>query len=26
MKVHSRPLNVADFEQMRKILFRDGLN
>ncbi|MFT6920716.1 MAG: ribosomal protein S18 acetylase RimI-like enzyme [Cognaticolwellia sp.] len=26
MKVHSRPLNVADFEEMRKILLQDGLN
>jgi len=26
MKVHSRPLNAADFEQMRKILLRDGPN
>ena len=26
MKVHSRQLNVADFEQMKNILFRDGLN
>ena len=26
MKVHSRPINVADFEQMKNILFRDGLN
>lgn len=26
MKVHSRPLNEADFEQMRKILLRDGPN
>jgi len=26
MKVHSRHLNVADFEQMKNILFRDGLN
>jgi L-amino acid N-acyltransferase YncA len=26
VKVHSRPLNVADFEQMRKILLRDGPN
>jgi L-amino acid N-acyltransferase YncA len=26
MKVHSRPLKVADFEYMKNILFRDGLN
>jgi ribosomal protein S18 acetylase RimI-like enzyme len=26
MKVHSRPLNVTDVEQMKKILLRDGPN
>jgi GNAT superfamily N-acetyltransferase len=26
MKVHSRALNVADFEQMKNLLFRDGPN
>ncbi|MGR6871472.1 GNAT family N-acetyltransferase [Pseudomonas sp. HK3] len=26
MKVHSRPLNSADFERMREILIRDGTN
>lgn len=26
MKIHSRPLQIADFEQIKKILYRDGLN